>query len=267
MRGVLTRAIVRPPGHNFAKGLTTSRLGMPDYRQALQQHADYCAALEECGLELVRMEADERYPDSCFVEDTAILLADRRENRKRISPVLTRPGASTRQGEVADMRSALASLFPWLHEIQAPGTLDGGDICEAEAHFFIGLSERTNVDGARQLSEIVETQGYTTSLVDIRGIDGLLHLKSGVAYLSENRLAVNESLAQRDEFKGYELIHVDPSENYAANCISINGRVLVAAGHSNFETKLCELGYRTIVVEMSEFQKMDGGLSCLSLRW
>jgi dimethylargininase len=274
MRGMFTKAIVRPPAPNFADGLTTAGLGGPDYQQALEQHAAYCDALEQCGLELIRLEADERYPDSCFVEDAALIVGLQTKAADegvrvpgREAAIITRPGALSRRGEVDSIRGELARLFASIYEIQSPGTLDGGDVCEAGKHFFIGISDRTNEDGARQLAEALAKNGFAHSLVDTAGIDGLLHLKSGVAYLGDNTLIVTGALAQRDEFRGYELIHVDPGDEYAANCIEVNGRVLIAAGYPRFEAKLRALDYETIALEMSEFRKMDGGLSCLSLRW
>jgi dimethylargininase len=168
------------------------------------------------------------------------------------------------------MRGLLAPLFQSICEIQSPGTLDGGDVCHAGTHIFIGISERTNEEGASQLAEIIATQGFTNSFVDIRTKDApasLLHLKSGVASLRGNSLVVTEALADREEFRVYDLIRVDAGDEYAANCIEVNGRVLIAAGYPRFETKLRELGYEPLALDMSEFQKMDGGLSCLSLRW
>lgn len=286
MRGVFSKAIVRPPSRTFAEGLTTAGLGAPDYHRALEQHAAYGAALEECGLELIRLEADERHPDSCFVEDAAVIAessADYADSKSddlrpaRKQAILTRPGAPSRQEEIVSMRSKLARLFPSLCEIRSPGTLDGGDVCEAGPHFFIGISERTNEDGARELAEILTTYGYTSSFVDIRThardaratarATSLLHLKSGVAYLRDKTLVITDTLAYREEFHEYDLLRVEPGEEYAANCIEVNGRVLIAAGHPRFAKKLCELGYETMELEMSEFQKMDGGLSCLSIRW
>ena len=137
-------AIVRIPGSNFAQGLTTAHLGLPVYDKVLQQHARYCDALRECGLTITTLEADPDHPDSTFVEDTAVLTAH--------SAILTRPGARSREGEVTAMRPALSSFFPIAAEIEAPGTLDGGDICEAEIDFFLGLSQRTNEEGVRQLA-------------------------------------------------------------------------------------------------------------------
>ncbi|HEU4480108.1 MAG TPA: hypothetical protein VFR80_16440 [Pyrinomonadaceae bacterium] len=255
----MNRAIVREPAPSFPEGITTSKLGVPDYERARQQHRSYCEALEECGLVLVKLEPDFRYPDSTFVEDTAILVGE--------SAVLTRPGAASRLGEVGSVAKVLAQVVSEIHMIEEPGTLDGGDVCEAENHYFIGISERTNEGGARQLSEFLLARGRTCSFIDIRGVSGLLHLKSGLAALGNGRLVVTDALASFKEFTAYELVRVASGEEYAANCIRINDHVLIAKGYSNFAAKLSDLAYRTLELEMSEFQKMDGGLSCLSLRF
>ncbi len=271
---MFTRAIVRPPAPNFAEGLTAADLGTPNYQLAFKQHEDYCAALEQCGLRLIRLEADPRYPDSTFVEDVAILTealpygrASAPASANGRCAVLTRPGAPSRSGEVESMRKVLAKIFPSLLSIQSPGTLDGGDVCEAGNHFFVGISERTNEAGAQQLIELLAPSGYTSSFIDIRGLTSILHLKSGLSYLGDNRLAVIEVLADRPEFRGYDLVGVNDEEMYAANCIRVNDHVLVAAGYPAFSARLRELGFQTIELEMAEFQKMDGGLSCLSLRF
>jgi dimethylargininase len=288
---MFTRAIVRTPAPNFAAGLTTAELGPPDYQLALQQHEAYCIALEQCGLSLIRLEPDPDYPDSTFVEDVAVLVGARPGGRAAAASaaILTRPGAASRAGEVESIRKPLAELFPRIFEIEAPGTLDGGDICQASDHFFIGVSERTNEAGAGQLAEFLKQLGYTSSVVEInepnslpepvatgsamRSVPGavatgsLLHLKSGIAYLGNNRLAIIESIADRKEFAGYDPVLVDQTESYAANCIRVNNHFLIADGYPHFAAKLRELGYQTIALDMSEFQKMDGGLSCLSLRF
>lgn len=256
---MFTRAIVRPPAPNFSEGLTTAGLGAPDYQRALRQHQEYCTALEQCGLTLTTLEPNPQYPDSTFVEDTAVL-ADR-------CAVLARPGAPSRTGEAAAVKDRLANFYPSLMSIQAPGTLDGGDVCELGEHFFIGISERTNEAGARQLAEWLTKFSYTATLIDIRGEDRILHLKSGLSFLGGKRIAVIEGLAQRAEFRGYDLVGIPAGEEYSANCVLINDHVLVAGGYPSFAGKLKKLGYQTIALDMSEFRKMDGGLSCLSLRF
>jgi dimethylargininase len=255
------RAIVRPPAANFADGLTTVDLGVPDVATALAQHEAYCRALEDCGLALTRLPADPRYPDSTFVEDTAVITAR--------GAVLTRPGAPSREGEVDAIAEALATRFPGLRlgRIEAPGTVDGGDVCEAGDHFFIRVGQRTNDDGGRQLARHLEADGYSSSLVDLRGIEGLLHLKSGIAWLGGRTLLVIDALASHSAFRGWDLVRVPPGEDYASNCILVNDRVFFAEGFPLLERALRDRGYRLRVLSMSEFQKMDGGLSCLSLRF
>ena len=256
---LLTRAIVRLPSTNFAAGLTTVDLGTPDYERALQQHVAYCAALRSLGLTLNVLPADPRHPDSTFVEDTAVLT--------EFCAIITRPGAESRRGEVAGIEGELAKCFHDVRSIRSPGILDGGDICEAGDHFFIALSERTNEVGATQLAEILTSQGYTTSLVDVRNIKSILHLKSGLAYAGENQLVVIDELADCDQFRDYDLIRVFADQQYAANCVRINDAVLIAAGYPRFAEQLESRQLITVAIEMSEFQKMDGGLSCLSLRF
>ena len=254
-----TNAIVRPPGENFADGISSLALGKPIYARALEQHAAYCSALEKCGVKIHSLQSDLCHPDSTFVEDVAVLTPN--------CAILTRPGAKTREGEVPAIQPVLEQFFQVVRRITEPGTLDGGDICEAGNHFFIGISHRTNEEGASQLAKFLSDAGYTSSFVDIRRIDELLHLKSGIAYLDENTLVVSEILAHHDEFLSYDLIRVLRSETYAANCVQVNDHVLIPAGFSSFEKSLEQRGYYLLPLNMSEFQKMDGGLSCLSLRF
>ena len=256
---VFTRAIVRIPGSNFDAGLTTAEFGAPLFDLALEQHRCYCNALAECGLALTTLEADLRFPDSTFVEDAAILTPR--------GAVLARPGAASREGEVEAIRPAVLDFFPSPLTIDAPGTVDGGDICEAEEHFFIGLSHRTNEEGARQLAAHLAGLGYTSSTIDVRPMTSILHLKSGIAYLGDNTLVVMEEMAGNEQFHRFELIRVSADESYAANCVRVNDRVLVAAGFPQLTEELFARGFHPLVLEMSEFQKMDGGLSCLSLRF
>ena len=253
------RAIVRPPTGNFADGLTTADLGVPDFAKALEEHSRYCEALERCGLAVTRLSPDARYPDATFVEDTAILTAR--------GAVLARPGAPEREGEAAAIEPALRCFFPGLPRIEPPGTVDGGDTCEAGSHFFIGISARTNAEGARQLARHLAAWGYTSAEVDVRDVPGILHLKSGIAAIDGKRLVVMEALAGHPAFRDYERVVVAPSETYAANCVRVNDALLVAAGFPKFESDARRLGLDVIVLDMSEFQKMDGGLSCLSLRF
>jgi len=243
----------------FASGLTSAREPAPDLALALAQHGVYCQALVGCGLTLTTLPTDPTHPDSCFVEDPAIITAR--------GAIATRPGAPSRLGEVESIIAALRDWYPDIARIVAPGTLDGGDVCEADGHFLIGLSGRTNEDGARQLTGFLESVGYRSSIVDIRGHRHLLHLKSGISYIGEGRIVTALGIAEIGAFRSYERVVVSDAERYAANCIRINDRVLMAAGYPRLAETLAGLGYATVPVDLSEFRKMDGSLTCLSLRF
>ena len=251
-----TRAIVRPPGKSFVEALTTSTLGVPNHELALEQHNAYVAALKRIGLDMLEMEPDERFPDSTFVEDTALLTTE--------CAIITRPGANSRRGETDAIKSVLSDQFTNIEHIHSPGTIDAGDISMVGAHFYIGNSERTNAIGANQMIAILEKYGMTGSIVPIYD---MLHLKSGISYIENNNLIVAGEIAEYSGFETLKRIIVDVDELYAANCLWINDHVLVAAGHPKLQSSIESLGYDTIALEMSEFQKADGGLSCLSLRF
>ncbi len=255
-----TKAIVRLPGENFSQGLTMSESPSgPDFRKALEQHAAYCCALESCGIEVIVMQADDNYPDGTFVEDTFVIA-------ERVA-IAARPGAKTRMGEVALVAEAVQRLLPRLERIEAPGTLDGGDICQVDNHFLIGLSARTNDAGAAQLAAILARHQYTSSTLDIRRHLSLLHLKSGIAYLGERRFLAAPGFPPMDGLAHCDMIEVAAGEIYAANALRVNEEVLIASGFPALARTLDRLRYRVRALDMSEFAKMDGGLSCLSLRF
>jgi dimethylargininase len=212
------------------------------------------------GCEVITLDADARYPDSTFVEDTALILPG-------LGAILTRPGAESRAGEVDAIAQALITFFPTLAQIGAPGTLDAGDVCEAGDHVFIGISHRTNAIGAEQLATWLLQFGITASTVDIRGIDSILHLKSGIAAIEPRRLVLIEALADHPAFAGYEVVRVPAGEEYGGNCVRVNDVIFVSEGQPKFDARLRALGYTLEVLDMSEYRKMDGGLSCLSLRF
>jgi dimethylargininase len=253
-----THAIVRPPAATFADGITTSGLGAPDLALALEQHEAYCRTLADLGLSLHRLPPDPAFPDSTFVEDTAIITSR--------GAILTRPGAPSRAGEVTAMGAALERWFPELGRIEQPGTVDGGDVCEAGDHFFIGVSHRTNAEGAAQLAAWLKARGFGSSLIDIRKVPGILHLKTGLSWLAGRQLIAWPEIAGHQAFRGWEILEVPKGEEYAANSIGVNGSFLVASGFPRTAVLLRGQG-AVLELEMSEYQKMDGGLSCLSVRW
>lgn len=253
------RAIVREVSEDFAAGLTTADLGPPDVALARDQHGAYVEALRGCGLEVTVLPALEGLPDATFIEDAAVLLPH--------SAVLTRPGAPSRAAEVEALAPALAGLFPSVRAIEAPATLDGGDVCDAGRLHLIGVSNRTSEAGAFQLARLLESEGRPSAVVDIRGIPGVLHLKSGIAWIGDDRLVAVEALAAHPALAGFEIVPVAAGEDYAANCVRIRETILVAAGYPRLEESLSAHGYPMIALDVSEFRRMDGGLSCLSLRW
>ncbi|MFT6268274.1 MAG: dimethylargininase [Alphaproteobacteria bacterium] len=253
---MFTRAIVRKPCKTLVNGLTSASLGIPDYALACEQHQDYVAALEECGLQVTQLPALEDYPDSCFVEDVALLTQE--------CAIVTHPGAISRKGEVAHIVPTLEAFYPSLKFISEKGHAEAGDIMMVGKHFYIGLSLRTNMIGANEIINILAHHGLTGSTVKM---NEMLHLKTGLSYIeNENLLAYGEMMSHPD-FGKYKRIKVDEAEQYAANSVWINGTVLIPKGFPNTLKAVQDLGYKTREVAMSEFQKIDGGLSCLSLRF
>ncbi|MCY7410612.1 MAG: hypothetical protein LH473_10085 [Chitinophagales bacterium] len=251
---MFNRAITKKPCSHFADGITTANLGKPDFNLALNQHTDYIAALKSCGLEITELDADENFPDSCFTEDTAVITDE--------VAVITNPGAQSRRDEIVSMISVLEQ-FRKLEFIEPPGTLEGGDVMQLEKHFYIGLTDRTNEDGAHQLGNILSKYGYQYTVIPVTAA---LHLKTIVNYIGNNNLLVTKELFSHPAFNTFNKILVPQNEMYAANCLLINNKLIIPAGFIQVKTELQKLNYDLIELNMSEFEKMDGGLSCLSLR-
>ena len=249
-------AIVRTPARTLASGLSTAGLGLPDYHKALAQHRAYVNALRVCGLSVTILDPLDAYPDSTFVEDTALLT--------REFAILTRPGAPSRMGETAAIEKVLSERFSSIAHVNAPGTVDAGDIMMVGSRFYIGLSSRTNESGAEQVVEILKSHGREGIKIPLSGI---LHLKSAVAYLEPDTIVASRALAPNPAFKEFRKIEVPDDESYAANCLWLNGSVLVVSGFPKTLEAIRSAGYDSIALDVSEFQKLDGGLSCLSLRY
>ena len=250
-------AIVRRPGHSLVNGITsTPELGKPDYGLAIKQHDAYIEALKSCGVEVTVLQADERFPDSCFVEDLAVCT-------KKFA-VVTNPGASSRKGEEKEIIEVIKKFYNNFEYIKEPGTLEGGDVMMVKDHFYIGLSKRTNKEGAKQLIKTLEKYGMSGSIVEM---SEMLHLKSGLAYLEDNVLLVAGEFINKLEFEEFTKIIIDEDERYSANCIRVNDYVLVPAGYPKTKEIIEKAGFKTIVVDTSEYRKVNGGLSWLSLRF
>jgi len=253
---MFSNAIVRIPGKSMAEGLTTAKLGIPDYQKAIKQHEKYVSALKECGLIVEELEADERFPDSTFVEDVALLTPH--------CAIITNPGAPSRKGEIAAIKKVIQSYYTDIEEISVPGTVEAGDIMMVGDHYYIGLSDRTNKNGAEQVMQILKRYGMTGSVIEVGEV---LHLKTGMSYLENNTIVACGEFLSHPELEKFTMIEVPENESYAANCIWVNGTVIIPEGFPVTKQNIEKAGYTTIAVNVSEFEKLDGGLSCLSLRF
>jgi dimethylargininase len=255
MSNQFTHAIARRPGENFAQGLTTSHLGAPSYELMIEQHDAYIGTLRDLGLYVIVLDPLPDYPDAYFVEDTAVVTPD--------VAIITNPGAETRRGEEDTIEPVLAGYRNTVR-ISAPGTLDGGDVLMVGTHFFVGISERTNKAGAEQLGNILEEFGNTWAAIPV---GAGLHLKSSVTCVGDNTLLLTEEFADHHEFEGYDRIVLDPAEEYAGNTLLIDNCLIVPKGFPGARKNLETLGLEIIELDTSEVRKMDGGLTCLSLRF
>lgn len=224
-----------------------------DLALARGQHAAYELALREAGCEVRPLAEQPDWPDSVFVEDTAIVLDD--------VAVATRPGAASRRDEVASVADALAE-FREILSIEAPATLDGGDVLRLGKRLYVGASARSNPDGIAQLGRLLAPFGY---LVEAVPLQGCLHLKSAVTQVADDLLLVNRAWVDPERFPGWHCIAVDPAEPMAANALKIGGRVIVSASWPRTAARLRQAGIDARTVEMSEMEKAEGAVTCCSL--
>ncbi len=247
-------AIVRRPAHSAVLGLTTVDLGKPEFDLLMPQYEHYLQTLKALGLEITELEPLEDYPDSYFIEDVAIVTPE--------LAVVTRPGADQRRGETEHVADALAKHRP-VEFIKSPGTLDGGDVLIVQKHCVVGLSERTNQSGAEQLCTILAKHGY---MGDIVVVPEALHFKSSVNFANQDTLLVTKRCFDLDCLASYKKLVVPDGEEYAANVVEINGTILMPMGFPGTRELLIHNGFKVIEMPVSEIAKMDGGLTCLSLR-
>ena len=250
-----THAITRRPARTLGAGETTAALGAPDLSLALAQFAAYVAALHTCGLAVTILDPLVEFPDAHFVEDTAVVTAE--------VAVISRSGAGSRRGEQGHMMSELAKHRTTL-AIEAPGTLDGGDVLMVGRHFLVGVSDRTNEEGAAQLGCILADHGCTWQAVEV---GAGLHLKSSVNLVAENTLLVTAGFADSEALTNFKKIVVPATEEYACNTLLVNDHLLLPEGYPQTREVLESMGMPVICLDTSEFRKMDGGLTCLSLRF
>jgi dimethylargininase len=247
-------ALTREPARALDACELTYREREPvDADEAARQHRGYRAALEACGARVVTLPPAEGLPDSVFVEDTAIVLDE--------VAVLTRPGVESRRGEVSLMEPEVARLRPVVR-VEPPATLEGGDVLRLGRTLYVGLSPRTNAEGAATLRRLAAPYGYEVLTVGLRGC---LHLKTGCSGLDEETVLVNPEWVDAAVFRGREVVAVDASEPWAANVLSVGGPVCVSAAFPRTARMLASRGYDVRAAEVSEFAKAEGGMTCMSL--
>lgn len=247
-----THALVSLPAANFADGIKGEELGDPDYKLALYQHKSYCDLLQSVGITIEYVVHKSNLPDGCFVEDIAIVIGD--------LAIITNP-TRTRKPERAAVAKKL-SAFVKVVEPKWPGGIDGGDVLQIGKHFYVGLTERTTQPAFELFAEVVMSQGYSASLHAVP--TGTLHFKTGATYLGNGFVVAIKPMAGifLDDF---EVLVVPEQEAYSANCLLVNDKLIIPKGYNLSKKQMLDQGLHLIEADMSEFKKMNGGLTCLSI--
>lgn len=222
---------------------------------AKQQHKEYRRLLERFGLKLIWVEGDNVLPDSCFVEDTAVVLDEK--------AIICNMSVKSRTPEVIGVTEVLAELKE-IHHIRPPAVIDGGDVLRVEDRIFIGLSARTNSHAIEQVRKILTGTGLKVVPTNVRNV---LHLKSACTYLGDHCVILSKGNFDIEILSGLRKIIVAKGEEYAADCLTVNGTVLVAKGYPKTRRLIENEGFWTEELEMSEFRKGEGALTCLSIIW
>lgn len=248
-------AFVRPPSDTYVKCVSSNPgKGNIDVRLARDQHRTYVSTLKESGIEVIELPPIEEYPDSVFMQDPALLGSSR--------SIVGRFGEVTRRGEVKALIDDLArqrAVVGALNLVNAPGTLEGGDVVVTDMGIFVGNSKRTNSSGIEQLKDFLVNQ-------HVRGVrTELMHLLCGCSYLNKGTMIIAPDLVNPDLFPGFRFIKIPEHEAYAADALYIGGgKVLIPVGFPTTVAKLKDAGYRPVEIDVSEFRKGDGGVTCLS---
>lgn len=247
-------AFTRPVPPSIANCELTHLERQPiDVAIAIRQHCEYEETLRSLGCDVRQLPGLPLYPDSVFIEDTALILDE--------CAIITRPGAESRRGEVDGVADALRPLRR-LYHIEAPGTLDGGDVLRVGRRIHVGISTRSNEDSARQLADAVAAYGYTVKRVPMRGC---LHLKTAVSVLPDDSLLLDPRCVDAGDFDGAPVMPVHPDEREAANVLVVDDVIVLPASAPRTRESLDAAGYRTVALDASELAKAEGGLTCCSL--
>ena len=252
-----THTLSRLPGKSIAQGLRAENVGDPDPGSFLEEHHGYIQALQQAGVKTTVLPAAETFPDSVFIEDAALCFDG--------IAVVLRPGASTRFGEAAALQPDLQEIFPEVIELDGSGYIDGGDILLSDDIAFIGLSDRTDAAGIAALTPILNDHGYKVQIVNTPG--DVLHFKSDCGILDSETIFATKALAASGCFQNFTVIEAIEGEEAAANLIRVNDYVILRTGFSKTKALLEQHGFKTITTSANEAEKVDGGLSCMSLRF
>ena len=252
-----THALTRAPGNSIVSGLRAVDTGTPDLDLMRAHHAAYIATLKATGAIVIELPPLEAYPDAVFIEDTALCLQE--------GAVIMRPGAPTRLGEAAEMVPHLAALYGDVLRITGPGFIEAGDILTTEREVLVGRSARTDAAGIAELAGLIARWGYTVR--EVLTPPGVLHFKTDCSLLDPETILSTPRLDASGCFSGYRVIHTAEGEDAAANAIRFNGLVLMAEGFPRTADRLAQAGYDLRQIGNSECAKLDGGMSCLSLRF
>ena len=251
-----SHAIVRAPSASVTDGLRAVDAGTPDAGQFAADHAAYVSALKATGAEVIALPALEDFPDSVFVEDTALCLPD--------GAVVLRPGAPSRLGEAAAMAPTLRTVYGRVETV-TEGFIEGGDILVTDREILVGLSARTDAAGVAALRAIVEPWGHT--IRELVTPPDVLHFKTDCGLLDGETVLATGRLTASGCFADYKVIEVAAGEEPCANCIRFNGVVLFPAGFTKTAARLREAGYDLVELPNEQAALIDGGMSCLSLRF
>lgn len=252
-----SRAITRRPAASIVDGLRAEDTGTPDLEQMLADHAHYVATLKRAGAEVIELPPLDAYPDAVFVEDTALCLPQ--------GAVLMRPGAPSRMGEVDKIAPTIRQVFDDVRRIEGQGHVEGGDILVTGREILVGRSDRSDAAGVAELAGIVAEWGHT--LREVFTPPGVLHFKTDCSLLDGETILSTRRLDASGCFTGYRVLHVPEGEEAAANSIRFNRFVLLPAGFPRTAEMLDKAGYDVVEINNAECAKLDGGMSCLSLRF
>jgi dimethylargininase len=246
-----TKAIVREPGDSYARCISSHpQRATIDVALARRQHATYCRTLVDLGLEIIRLPRDDSHPDSCFVEDNAVVFGKR--------ALICRMAVESRRGEETEVERTL-SQYLRTRRAGMPATVEGGDVIHLEDGLISGVTQRTNNDGVRQLRDWLEVS------VDTIEDPSIVHLKSYVNYLGRGRAIATKRYSSHPALSNLDVMTVQDDDWYSTNNIVLDDSVIMPEGFPRTEAILKEAGYRPMALEMTEFPKCEGALTCLSI--